>query len=523
MPTGIYKRRITKPFSNHEKAQYWHPTLNGDITPNDISIYDKRKFWFVCIICLHVFEQYICTVTKKKNPSWCQYCSGRKLCDNMDCNMCRKLSFLSSSKIGEWCYLTNNVSPRMVFKSTATKYNFNCSNCPHRYSKAPNSIETTNGACPHCCEGKKRLCDDMPNCDYCYENSLMSLIDIMDNYCYEENEDIDLNKLTKHTRTKVYWNCNCCYKPFKMSVKNHIISNNKQIPCLCKTCMLIKRGEDLSKSLSDSQNESNEKYNNNFILHKLKNINCRYNNLIGVDCKKHNLGFKTILSNHLTTKSGGCSVCIDERYKEIAKLISTTFEEFCEKSNKRHNNEYIYYEETYINSGTKTKMTHKICGDISWRQAGSHMRGSGCTCEVNKTEAKVVKWLRDNKNTLNISHIEHGYKPDWLREFNNRYEYDIYIKLINDVKIIIEVDGRQHYVSVGLYKNTNPKDVQRRDREKEKMSGDNEHNLIRVNQEDIWLDKNNWEDDIIGFINEKYENNDVITIYDCSANARYYQ
>jgi hypothetical protein len=96
----------------------------------------------------------------------------------------------------------------------------------------------------------------------------------------------------------------------------------------------MKRGEDQSKTLSDNQNESNEKHNNNFILHKLKNIICRYNNLIGVDCKKHNLGFKTILSNHLTTKSGGCPVCISKRRKEIGELSTTTFEEFCRNQMK---------------------------------------------------------------------------------------------------------------------------------------------------------------------------------------------
>ena len=49
------------------------------------------------------------------------------------------------------------------------------------------------------------------------------------------------------------------------------------------------------------------------------------------------------------------------------------------------------------------------------------------------------------------------------------------------------------------------------------MAKKNYHNLIRVNQEDIWLDKNNWKDNIINFIQRKYENNDVIDIYDCAS------
>ena len=67
-----------------------------------------------------------------------------------------------------------------------------------------------------------------------------------------------------------------------------------------------------------------------------------------------------------------------------------------------------------------------------------------------------------------------------------------------------------------MVKNTNVDDVQKRD-EKEELSGDNEHNLIRLNQEYIWNDKNNWKNDLFGFINEKYENNNIIVIYDCAS------
>ena len=143
--------------------------------------------------------------------------------------------------------------------------------------------------------------------------------------------------------------------------------------------------------------------------------------------------------------------------------------------------------------------------------------GGGVILVKNKSEAKVVRILRDSNDQLNILLIQHGYKPGWLREFNNRYSYDIYIKLINGVEIIIEVDGRQHYRYVSRFKNTNVDDVQKRDRKKEELSGDNEHNLIRLNQEYIWNDKNNWKNDLFGFINEKYENNNIIVIYDCAS------
>ena len=141
-----------------------------------------------------------------------------------------------------------------------------------------------------------------------------------------------------------------------------------------------------------------------------------------------------------------------------------------------------------------------------------------------KTEGKMHDWLIKNTKKLFIKIITQGYRPKWanLRKTHNTYYiFDIYIELINGVKIIIEIDGEQHYRRVSNW--NIPLHNQIRDEIKQRLAGKNQHNLIRVNQEDIWLDKNNWENDIIEFINEKYENDDEIEIYNCADGERYYK
>jgi len=143
-----------------------------------------------------------------------------------------------------------------------------------------------------------------------------------------------------------------------------------------------------------------------------------------------------------------------------------------------------------------------------------------------KTEKKLYGWLQKNKVKLHIKNLKLHYRPKWvnLRKTHNTYfEFDICIELINGVKIIIEIDGPQHYKKINYFKGSHcVLHTQIKDEIKQRLAGKNEHNLIRVNQEDIWRDKNNWEDDIIKFINRKYENNDRIDIYDCSGGERYY-
>jgi len=139
-----------------------------------------------------------------------------------------------------------------------------------------------------------------------------------------------------------------------------------------------------------------------------------------------------------------------------------------------------------------------------------------------KTEKKLVDYLHKNKERLNIDYIKHGYRPSWadVRATDNTYYiYDIYIKLINGVESIIEIDGRQHYRQVSNW--ASPEATQIRDRRKEDLAVYNNHNLLRVNQEDVLSDKGDWDEIVDEFIKEVYESEGGGIIYDCADGERY--
>lgn len=139
-----------------------------------------------------------------------------------------------------------------------------------------------------------------------------------------------------------------------------------------------------------------------------------------------------------------------------------------------------------------------------------------------KTEKKLVDYLHKNKERLNIECIKHGYRPSWAdvrATDNTHYIYDIYIKLINGVESIIEIDGPQHYMQVSNW--ASPEATQIRDRRKEDLAAENNHNLLRVNQEDVLSDKGDWDEIVDKFIKEVYEGEGVLIIYDCAGGERY--
>jgi len=53
----------------------WHPTKNGELTPNEVNIGSRKKVWWLCPKG-HSYNSVIAGRTGRKRG--CPYCSGRK-------------------------------------------------------------------------------------------------------------------------------------------------------------------------------------------------------------------------------------------------------------------------------------------------------------------------------------------------------------------------------------------------------------------------------------------------------------
>ena len=162
-----------KNFDEHPKAQYWHPTKNGETKPNMVSHGSAKKYWFLCNVCNHDFKSDPNHITAKKNPTWCPYCASRTLC-NDDCKICLEKSFGSHPKSVLWYKEKNgNIMPRNVFISSNKKYWLQCNeySCKHIFDVRIADIVSNDGGCPYCTH--KRLCKDI-ECEPCMRRSFAS-------------------------------------------------------------------------------------------------------------------------------------------------------------------------------------------------------------------------------------------------------------------------------------------------------------------------------------------------------------
>jgi len=138
-----------KSFASHEKSTYWS-SKNGNITQRQVFKSSNQKYWFDCNICEHTFCSALSHITADHHNTWCPYCSNppQKKCAELNCEYCFDRSFASHYKAKYWSSKNGDTTPRQVFKSTRTKYIFQCDD-GHTFDTSLYSI-VSGSWCPFC-------------------------------------------------------------------------------------------------------------------------------------------------------------------------------------------------------------------------------------------------------------------------------------------------------------------------------------------------------------------------------------
>jgi very-short-patch-repair endonuclease len=155
-------------FASHPRSSEWHPTLNGNVTPRQVSLNDNYKYWFSCRDCKHDILKALNNVA---GGGWCSYCANQAICDNEDCKYCFDNSFASHPRSKHWHPIKNRgILPRNIAKCTDTKYWFYCHGCKH--DVALRISDVSNGQWCGYCTNRYRC--SMDSCQYCFDNSFAS-------------------------------------------------------------------------------------------------------------------------------------------------------------------------------------------------------------------------------------------------------------------------------------------------------------------------------------------------------------
>jgi very-short-patch-repair endonuclease len=273
----------------------------------------------------------------------------------------------------------------------------------------------------------------------------------------------------------------------------------------CNKCGKKRTSDGQTKTLDVFVKQSIEKHGEDHYNYDDVNYINDHTNVI-IYCNFHKKTFLQTPSTHLS--GSGCNDCGIERRSKLKKeLASSKFWEVANKDERFDFSKFIY-----IKCIEKSTIICKKCISTFVSSPNSYLSGKGCPFCKKKTEVKLYKKL------VNKYIIERQLNYDWCKniETNCYFPFDF---CIEEYKIIIELDGIQHFKIVKHFRQT-PEEQRKRDLYKQNCANYNGYSIIRIYQEDVCYDTFDWLKELYETI-EKIKNDKIIQNVYISKNNEY--
>jgi hypothetical protein len=179
-----------------EVAREWHPTKNGELTPETIGIKSKKKVWWRCLVDpRHEWDSspaertgFIRNTDKRAG---CPFCSGRRV------SALNSLATHFPNLAAEW-HPTKNGSrtPETTWYRSTLKYWWQCPKDPtHVYSNKLYRRTERDLGCPYC-HGRRRLL-----------GNVSEQPDLMAQWHKTKNVGVSPEDLSYGSSVRVWWKC----------------------------------------------------------------------------------------------------------------------------------------------------------------------------------------------------------------------------------------------------------------------------------------------------------------------------
>lgn len=480
-----------KSFACNEKSKFLH-----DKTIDTLLLYKSshKKYEFDCNVCKHTFSIALNNVICGK---WCAFCANKQLCDSDSCEICFLKSFASHDNVKYWSN-KNDFNPRQIFRSCNKLCLFVCDVCNHEFQYEVLNFVNNKG-CPYCAIPSQRVCNNH-ECKVCYNRSFASETKAQ---FWSNRNTIHPRAVLKYSDKKYWFDCVDCNHKFESSL-NHV-TNGTWCP-FCAVC-------------------SNRLCDNHDCIH------C-FNKSFASDAKSKYWSEKNKTkprdhTKHSTTKHiFNCHSCKHEFTKSLAGIghgqwcpyCSIPTNALCDDENCQHcyqrsfashiNAEYWSSKNTlkprFYTKCSKTKCWFicKYC-ENEYQASLDSMRNNTTKCNIctNRSELKVFDWLKSLQ-----FHAEMHRSYEWCVWKRKCY----YNFVIEEMKIIIELDGEQHFTQVGTWKSH--EETQDRDIYKMQQALEHGYSIIRIYQVDVYQDLNDWQNKLYKAINNTYKSPQVVYI-----------
>ena len=487
-----------KSFASNEKSKYWSD--KNKLKPRNIIKNSNSKYVFNCDICNHEFDMDLTVINR---GGWCSYCSGHKICLDIECKKCFDKSFASHEKSNYWS-IKNKLKPREVFICTAESYKFDCNICFHEFDMKISSITSKNSWCQYC--SNQSLCNDN-DCKKCFDKSFASHEKA--NY-WSANNNIIPRYVFKNSQKKYIFKCNECNHDFEgyLSVinrggwcsycsKNKLCDDNDCKICFDKSFASHEKAKYWSIKNKLKPREVTKKYSHDKYIFNCKECNHEsIRPLQNIDENKSHCLYCIIPSRHLCYDNE-CKLCFDNSFASHEKSKYWSSKNKLIPRQVFKGSEMKFWFDCIKCNNPFDKVIYSITSkNPSW-----------CPHCSNKTETIIYDEIKQI-----YANIVRQYKVEWCKNIT----YLPFDFCIEENKIIIELDGRQHFEQVSNW--SSPEKNLENDKYKEKCANENGYSVIRLLQEDVFNDKYDWKTELVNNIEKMKTANIIQNIYMCKNN-----
>jgi hypothetical protein len=171
---------------NPELSAEWHPTKNGNLTPEDIVANSTKKVWWIC----KKSHEWQAIITDRNKGGGCPFCAGRAVCKD-NC-----LQTINPELSAEWHPTKNgSLTPYDVTSNSNKKVWWKCSK-GHEW-EANIAQRNRSSGCPFC--AGRAVCKD--NCLQAINPKLS------DEWHPIKNGSLTPYDVTSNSNKKVWWKC----------------------------------------------------------------------------------------------------------------------------------------------------------------------------------------------------------------------------------------------------------------------------------------------------------------------------
>lgn len=125
-------------------ASYWHPTKNGRLTPNEVTVSSGKKVWWIC----NKGHEWQATIANMKYKPYCSVCNNNGI-TRLVIPGVNDLVTKNPMLMKEWDFENNSIDPVTISPGSHKKAFWKCNTCGHRWEAVISDRNRGHG-CPEC-------------------------------------------------------------------------------------------------------------------------------------------------------------------------------------------------------------------------------------------------------------------------------------------------------------------------------------------------------------------------------------